>query len=165
MPVVFPQQGGEAGIRDTLSHMERLTNNAFLSPVIRRQAAKASAHCHPSDSRCIAASLMVWVQRTMRFMKDPLGVEALHDPVMIAKEIERGGKPFGDCDDFSMYLAALLKASGLPAAFRAVGFNGGRLSHVYVVGPYGMKLDPTRDMWNPRLGELLPETSVLEWRI
>lgn len=98
-------------------------------------------------------------------MRDPEGVEALHDPLAIAIAIQKGQVPYGDCDDFSMYLAALLKAVGLPATFRAVGFNGGNLSHVYVMGAGNTKLDPTRDLWNPGLGELLPETSFLNWRV
>lgn len=101
----------------------------------------------------------------MAFVRDPDGVEALHDPIAIAKAIHVGKRPWGDCDDFSMYLAALMKSVGLRAHFRAVGYNGGHLTHVYVVGDGGVKLDPTRDMWNPGLGELLPETSAIMWRV
>lgn len=101
----------------------------------------------------------------MRYVKDPVGVEALHDPIAIAQEVARGGKPFGDCDDFSIYLAALMKSVGLPCTLKAVGFNGGRLSHVYVMGPRGARLDGIKDPWNVRLGELLPETSSLELRV
>lgn len=101
----------------------------------------------------------------MHFVRDPEGVEALHDPVQIAFAIHRRQTPWGDCDDFSMYLASLLKAIGLPATLRAVGFNGMPFSHVYVVGAGNTKLDPTRDLWNPGLGELLPETAHMEWRV
>lgn len=165
MPMIHPQRSGENGIRDTLAHMQTMVNNAFLHPVIRRMAANATVHCDPADRRCIAASLLAFVQRSMRYVRDPVGVEALHLPVAIALEIERGGKPFGDCDDFSLFLATLMKSVGLPASFKAVGFNGGPLSHVYVVGPHGCRLDGTRDFWNVRLGELMPETSSLEVRV
>lgn len=165
MPTMYPQSPGEQGIVDTLSHMRRLVNNAFTQPSIRRLAVRAMGHCQPTDKRCQAASILAFVQRSMSFIRDPLGVEALHDPVMISLEIERGGRPFGDCDDFSMLIASMLKSVGLPATLKAVGFNGGNLSHVYVEGPYGMKLDGTRDQWNPQLGELLPETSAMRMGI
>lgn len=165
MPVVYPQRSGVDGIKDTLAKMQELVNRSFLAPLIRKQAVQATSNCPTNDTTCKAASLMIWVQKSMHFVKDPVGVEALHDPLMIAREIERNGKPFGDCDDFSIYLATLMKSIGIPVSFRVVGFQGGRLSHVYVMGPKQMKLDATRNVWNPSIGELLPETSALEWRI
>lgn len=162
MPLIFNQNPGAQGIAETLQHMRRLVDRAFLHPSIRRIAVQAMGHCAPADRRCQAASIAAWVQRKMVFIRDPRGVEALHDPVMMSLTIERGGKPFGDCDDFSMLIASMLKSVGLPATLRAVGFNGGNLSHVYVVGPYGMKLDATRSQWDPQLGEILPETSYME---
>ncbi len=165
MPLLVNQRGGVDGIRDTLQQMQAMVNRSYLHELIRQQAAQAIRNCQPSDKMCQASSLMIWVQRKMRFVKDPVGVEALHDPIMIARSIAQGGVPYGDCDDFSLYLATLMKSVGMPASFRAVGFNGGHLSHVYVIGPNNLKLDATRDMWNPTLGELLPETSGLQMRV
>ena len=159
---MHPQRGGEAGIQDTLSLMKQMVQSSFLHPLIRRQAADAVRHCDSADTRCQCASILSFVQRSMRYVKDPVGVEALHDPIAIAHDVAKGGKPFGDCDDFSLYIAALLKSVGISCSFKAVGFNGGRLSHVYVVGPKGVKLDGIKDPWNVRLGELLPETSAIE---
>lgn len=165
MPTVYPQRQGNDGILDTLRHMQRLVNQRFLHPLIRKQAAGIIGHCRASDKRCQAASLLTWVQRKMQFIRDPVGVEALHDPLAIAVEIEKGLRPFGDCDDFSMYLATLMKSVGLPAIFRVAGYNGRHLSHVFVVGPHNMELDATRDLWNPQIGELLPMTSTLDWNV
>jgi hypothetical protein len=165
MPMIHPQRGGVDGIKDTLSHMQRMVNRVFTSEVIRMQAASAIQHCSSHDKTCQCASLLAWVQRKMVFIRDPSGVEALHDPLAVANVIQRGGRPFGDCDDFSMYLAALMKSVGLPATFRAVGYMGKNLAHVYVVGPQGMQLDATRNVWSPQLGESLPETSSLNWSV
>ena len=164
MPTIYSQRGGEAGIVDTLGHMGRLVTNACVHPLIRKQASEAIKHCGVNDKICQQAALMVWVQRQMRFVRDPHGIEALHDPVMIAMAIEKKAQPYGDCDDFSMYLAALMRSVGLQANFRVVGFNGGKLSHVYVTGPKGEKLDSTRNPWNMAAGEMLPETQALNWR-
>lgn len=164
MPVIYPQRAGEDGIKDTLAHMSKLVVSACTHPLIRRQASEAIRHCSPNDRICQQAALMVWVQRNMRFVRDPHGIEALHDPVMIATAIDKHAQPYGDCDDFAMYLATLMRAVGLRANFRVVGFNGGKLSHVYVTGPKGEKLDGTRNPWNMAAGEMLPETTVLNWR-
>lgn len=161
---MLPQRGGEPGLVDCLQQMSRLVSHAITHPLIRKQAMQAIQHCNVGDRINQQACLMIWVQRHMKFIRDPHGVEALHDPVMIAEAIEHNKQPYGDCDDFSMYLAALMRAVGLRANFRVVGFNGGRLSHVYVTGPKGEKLDSTRNPWHMQAGEMLPETSVLNWR-
>lgn len=162
MPTLHAQRPGLDGIRDTLYAMQRLVNAAYLDEVIRAQAAGAIRHCEKGNVRCQMASLLVFTRRKLHFVKDPLGVEGLRDPRLIAREVEAGRMAYGDCDDFSMYLASLMKAVGIPATFRAVGFRGGPPSHVYVVGPFNTKLDATRNEWAPALGELLPETSSLE---
>lgn len=164
MPQTFPQSGGVAGIQQTLGVMRMLVNRSFTHELIRAQAVHAVQGCAPSNKVCQQASLLSWVKRKMQFIRDPEGVEALHDPVAVAIAIQQGKRPWGDCDDFSMYLAALLKSIGLPATLRAVGFNGRPFSHVYVVGAGNTKLDATRDLWNPGLGELLPETAYLDVR-
>jgi hypothetical protein len=164
MPMMLPQRGGEDGIQDTLKVMGDLVTRACVHPLIRKQAMQAIQHCGANDRICQQAALMIWVRSKMMFIRDPHGIEALHDPVMIAEAIEHKRQPYGDCDDFSMYLAALMRSVGLRANFRVVGFNGGKLSHVYVTGPKDEKLDSTRNPWNMQAGEMLPETSVLNWR-
>lgn len=162
MPTFIPHAPGEFGVRQTLMLMQSLVNRAYTHEIIRAQAVAATRHCGRADYRCQAASLLAWVRRKLHFVRDPHGVEALHDPVALAAAIRAGRMAYGDCDDFAMYLASLMKAIGLPATFRAVGFTGGPIKHVYVIGPGGMKLDPTRNEWNPSYGELMPETSALE---
>lgn len=64
-------------------------------------------------------------------------VETLKRPVDVSTEFALTGQPVeGDCDDFSMYCAALLKALGVECAFATVGANAKEpsvYSHVYVV--------------------------------
>lgn len=101
-----------------------------------------------------------WVKDRVRFVRDeeitypwqeqnthPV-VEALIRPVdMIAMcEGGRGGpgcQRIGDCDDFSMYTAALLTAAGVEAKFATVAANpeSTDFSHVYVVAyPNGVRV-------------------------
>jgi hypothetical protein len=162
MPTFYSQRPGVDGITDTLAMMRLLVNRAFTHPLIRAQAAHVVEGFQPGRMDVQAAALLAWVHRNVQFVRDPKGVEALHDPVAVALAIRDGRRPFGDCDDLSMYLAALLKSIGFPATFRAVGFMGRTPSHVYVLGPKGMKLDPSRNAWSPAPGELLKETSHMD---
>lgn len=63
-------------------------------------------------------------------------VEALTRPRDISRVIAATGRAKGDCDDFSMYCAALLAALKVPCSFCTVAASGaqpGDYSHVYVV--------------------------------
>lgn len=152
--------GGVPGVCQTMQTMKELVNAAYLDPVIRDQAVAATAHCQ-RQKRCQCASLLAWVKRKMHYVADPADVEALHNPVLIARAIAAGRQVYGDCDDFSMYLAALLKSIGLRPTLRAVGYNRGPFQHIYV-SCEGMSLDATRDEWNISIGAMFPETSHLE---
>jgi len=69
--------------------------------------------------------------------KDNYFVECLKRPVDVSFEFAGTGERVeGDCDDFSMYTAALLKALGIECCFATVGANDANpdvYSHVYVV--------------------------------
>lgn len=144
MPLsMFPQSGGAAGVQQTLAHMVRLANGAMLDALIRDQAVKATSGCFRTSKDCMCYSLLTWVMRTVRYVADPYGVEMLHDPRLIARGIAERRQVYGDCDDMSTYLAALLKSIGLRPSFRAVGYDGKPFQHVYVVCE-GLKLDATK---------------------
>lgn len=159
---LFPQSLGNAGIQQTLAKMAALTNGAILDPAIRDQAAYATSACDRREKLCLCHSLMSWVSRNVRYVRDPAGVELLHDPRLIARAIKDKRLVYGDCDDMSMFLGALLKSVGLRPTFRAVGYNGRPFQHVYVMCE-GLKLDATRSVWAPA-GYSYPqeETSVME---
>jgi hypothetical protein len=62
-------------------------------------------------------------------------VEVLIRPREMAKFVAQG-KGTGDCDDFTMYLAAILTCYGIPVEFCTVAADGrapGNYSHVYLV--------------------------------
>ena len=162
MPLaLFPQAGGDAGIRQTLDSMARLVNSAFLDPTIRDQAAYAIGGCERNNRACQCYSVMSWVGRMVRYVRDPTGVELLHDPRLIGRAIAGKKLVYGDCDDMSMYLASLLKSVGLQPIIRAVGYNGRPFQHVYIVCQ-GVKLDATRSGWTPVTFYEQHETSVME---
>ncbi|MGH3053356.1 MAG: hypothetical protein ACRDL7_00070 [Gaiellaceae bacterium] len=160
---VFPQASGEAGVRQTLSKMAGLVRASKLDPAIRDQAALAISGCEKGNKICHCAALLSWTNRKIRYVADPQGVELLHDPRLIARAIAGKKLVYGDCDDMSVYLAALLASVGLAPILRAVGYNGANLSHVYVVC-CGLNLDPTRDAWNVSYRPHV-ETWVVEERV
>lgn len=160
---LFPQAGGIPGIRQTLSKIAGLVNASILDPVIRDQAALAMSGCSKGDKTCQSASMLAWVNRKVQYVPDPTGVELLHDPRLMARAIAGNRRVYGDCDDMSGYLAALLKSVGRAPTLRAVGYMNRPLSHVYVVCD-NMRLDPTRDAWTPGT-RVYPETSWMEWKV
>lgn len=71
-------------------------------------------------------------------------VEAITRPKDISKMIAGTGRARGDCDDFSMYCAALLIALSIPCSFCTVAASPSAprdYSHVYVVAyPDGVRI-------------------------
>ena len=160
MLTLSSQASGVAGIRQTLSTMARLANQALLDPALRDQAAAAIAGCPKGNLPCYMYACLSWTNRQVRYVPDPNGIETVHDPRIIAAGIKARTQVYGDCDDLSTYLGALLKTIGLAPSFRAVGYNGRPFSHVYVVCG-GLHLDPCRDAWTVTLRPYA-ETSSIE---
>lgn len=160
---VFPQAGGDLGVKQTLVRMRLLINGAILDPVIRDQAAHATAGCTKGNAACYCAAVLAWVNRKVRYVPDPKGTELLHDPRLIGHAIAGRKDVYGDCDDMSMYLAALLKSIGQQPILRAVGYDGNNFSHVYVVCN-DHRLDATRDAWQVTMRHHI-ETSAMEERV
>lgn len=160
---VFPQASGVSGVRQTLSKIASLANASILDPVIRDQAAYAISGCPKGDKRCQCAALLTWVNRRVQYVPDPSGIELLHDPRLMARAIAEGRRVYGDCDDMSGYLAALLKSVGLQPRLRAVAYSNRPLSHVYVCCE-GAPLDATRDAWTISTRPHV-ETDSLEWGV
>lgn len=160
---IFSQASGVLGVQQTLQRMKGLIYGGMLDPVIRDQAAFAIGGCDKGNRACICASLASWVNRRVRYVKDPHGVELLHDPRLMAHGIAKHKIVYGDCDDMVMYLATLLKSVGEAPILRAVGYDNRPFSHV-IVTCHGWKFDPTRDYWNisyrPHVETIVEELAV-----
>ena len=120
---------GPAGTVATLRIMKRLANEAVRSPnqLARNKALEIyrNAGLRSRDTNEVAV-LQRWVQNYIRYVRDPVDVELVQTPEVTLKLAT------GDCDDQATLLAAMLKATGHPAQFVAVGVNGGPFSHVLV---------------------------------
>jgi hypothetical protein len=142
-PNVYSQLPGDAGIFQTVYMMKELVNKNFLHPWIRERAARAVSSCG-KNIECQDRALLVYVNQAVQYLKDPTGVEALHDPVTFTERMLRNGKkPFGDCDDMSIYLATLLKSIGHKPRFRILSrLHDGAFHHV-IVFCHDKNLDPS----------------------
>lgn len=75
-----------------------------------------------------------YVQRKVRYLRDPDNLEYLQDPLMMVEKIQKGVAQ-GDCDDMALFVATLLLAIGHQPRFRAVRYEQpmGNYNHIYVV--------------------------------
>lgn len=129
--VVPPSQlisipSGEAGINATLKIMARLARQYKANPLVRQTAARAatSAGCDGRDDLCVAGALQRWTQQNITYLHDVMNVETLQTPDYTLQE------RYGDCDDQALLMASMLMSVDVPAAFCAVGIDGGPFTHV-----------------------------------
>ncbi len=138
---------GRDGTIATLRHMKTFVLAAIRDPnqVIRNVALDIlkAGNVPPRAYGKEILALHRFVRDQIRYVKDPVGVELVQAP---QRTLEIGQ---GDCDDKSTLLAALLMATGHPAAFKAVGFRGNGFSHVLVIVR-------KKDKWIP-LESILPK--------
>ncbi len=150
----FPRQSsyvvqipeGVAGVRATLKWMGHLVKRGKVNDLIRNYTNSLIANVPQKDYRGEIKTVFDFVQNRIRYVRDPRKVEAIHAPEVI---LQQG---WGDCDDKSVLLAAMLETIGKPTRFVPVGFRPGQISHVYVEvvwgrGPRGemewIALEPT----------------------
>lgn len=116
---------GDFGTTWTLAHMRGLVNASLTDPDIRGAAARIVRAIDPHRRREQAYALRRWLEDHIRFLRDPAGLELLHEPRVMLQSIYRSGHTAVDCDDAAILAAALGKAIGFPARFVVAGFGGG----------------------------------------
>ncbi len=98
-------------------------------------------------------ALFTWVQKNMRYTKDPFRVEVLHSARRLL-ELQAG-----DCDDMAILLGAMLEGIGHPVRLVLTGPDPRRprlFSHIYLEVYWKgrwIPLDPTMPYhpgWSPR---------------
>jgi len=118
--------------------MKRVAHSRKGHPKVRRLAlAILEQRFTPNQSHNYsyeALAIGEYVQNNMRYVKDPLGIEYLQDPLMMIENLERG-IAVGDCDDMSLLIATLLLSIGHQPFFRTVRYRtkSGPYNHIYVV--------------------------------
>ena len=129
---------GKRGNLDTVKYMKQVAHQRKGHPKVRRLAlAILESRFRPNDSHNYADEALAigeYVQKNVRYVKDPMGIEYLQDPLMMIENLERG-IAVGDCDDMSLFIATLLLSIGHQPYFRTVRYRGkaGPYNHIYVV--------------------------------
>ena len=125
---------GAAGNMATVNFMVKIARERAGSQKVRALATAIvngvkSMH-YLDESRAIGE----YVQRNVRYVRDPSGIERLTDPDLMIEEIQTG-RAQGDCDDMALLVASLLLSIGHDPFFRVVRYKGwwGPFNHIYVV--------------------------------
>lgn len=140
---------GRAGVRATLEAMRNFVRQYKKDLTVRETAGQLFSGLAQKNFLGEVKTLHRYVQNNIRYMNDIRGVETVQSPV---KTLEYG---YGDCDDKSTLLAAMLEATGHPSRFVAVGKAPGKFTHVYVetlVGKRWFPLETTEPVpagWAP----------------
>jgi transglutaminase-like putative cysteine protease len=123
-----PLMNSVAGTAQTIKLMRQLVDQALTDSVFLRTTRDIVASVPAHDELGELEAIFNWTLSNIRFTKDPLTKETLFPPQELLKIRA------GDCDDFSMLLAAMALSLGYPARLITVAANEGEpqeFSHVY----------------------------------
>lgn len=146
---------GLAGTRQTAAHVARLIREGASDFYVRQKAIDIllARGVAPKDYVGEIDALFRWVQRNVRYTKDPFQVELLH---AARRMLELRA---GDCDDMTILLGSLVKSIGHPVRLVLTGPNARRrdlYSHIYLEAQHQgdwIPLDATMPFamgWSPR---------------
>jgi len=128
-------EGKEANL-NTVQFMRRVAHARKADPKVRALAlwvlnqARVLSHDYLGEARALGD----FVKQKIRYVKDCHGVEQIHDPLLMIRQIGEM-RAAADCDDQSLLLATLLLSIGHQPYFRIVRYTGkdGPYNHIYVV--------------------------------
>lgn len=125
---------GDTGVRQTVAHMRDLIARAIVNPGFRQYVATLAGQYGSNNRTVLARSLRDWIDDHTQFMRDPDGVELLHDPVLLLTRAANGHMLYVDCDDVAALAGAMAKAIGLRTRFVVVGFRrpNAPFTHIWV---------------------------------
>jgi transglutaminase-like putative cysteine protease len=130
--------------------MVKWTRQGRRDLTIRQLAAGLIQGVTAKDFTSEVDTIFQWVRDNIRYTLDINNVETLQTPI---NTLNFG---YGDCDDMSMLLAAMLESVGHPCQFVAVALEeADQFDHVFVrtmIGDNWVSLDPTEPNamgWEP----------------
>lgn len=122
---------GYLGTRKTLQHIKALIRQGAKDFYVRQKAIDIlfSKAVPPKDYLGEIKALFEWVQRHIRYTKDPFRVEMLHSARRLL-ELRAG-----DCDDMTILLGAMIESIGHPVRLVLTGPNPNQprlFTHIYL---------------------------------
>ena len=132
-------------VAQTMRVMGQRVSEDSANPIFQAYAGRVFDGVDLNDKEAVIDRAYQHVHDSIHFQRDedsgaglgdiPDLVEFIVRPVDMAQYIDQGNA-IGDCDDFSMLLAALLATRGIPSKFCTVAASNefpDQFSHVYVV--------------------------------
>lgn len=133
--VEYTMPQGDRGAYSTLRIMKRIVHESMRDPVVLDAAKTVIRSAGGKNREEQARHIAGWVAQSIRFVRDPYGIETIHTPRYMLDRIKTQGMFEADCDDYAVLSAALAKAVGLRTKFVIMGFLSKRApwSHVYTM--------------------------------
>lgn len=133
---------GDAGTYRTLAIMRRVARQGAIHPLVRQTAIDIT-YGQGADPTRQARVIREWLLLNTVFQRDPYGVEAIHTPDAMLRQVLTRGRASIDCDDVAVLAASLGLTLGLRARFVTVGFSpNSPYAHVWTE-----LTDPRRQAW------------------
>lgn len=126
---------GDRGAYETLRIMKRLVHESMKDLPVLDKAKEIIRSVGGKDRHAQANEIGAWTRSSLRFVRDPYGIETIHTPLFMLERIQTRGMFEADCDDYAVLSASMAKAIGLRTKFVILGFldKGAPWSHVYTI--------------------------------
>lgn len=134
----FDSPNGKSGNIYTLEKMREIARRESGHPLVRELAKNIVLHYKIPSMNYYDEAMAIgdYVKRKVRYIRDANGIEQIHSPVTMIKQIQEG-RAQGDCDDMALLIATLLLSIGHSPKFRTVRYKSQNkrdpYNHVYVV--------------------------------
>jgi len=143
--------GGKATIPATMMRMWQQIHDALSQMAVYSAARQLTQNIPQKAVEQEANALFQFVQKHIRYVRDPHLIEALQTPAATLQ------LKSGDCDDKTILLASLLLSIGIPVKLIVGGFEKGRYTHVWLrakIKNHWVAMDPTEPFgmgWEPHM--------------
>lgn len=128
----------KGGINETIKVIRSVTLNNF------HQVTSLSNHLKAETLEQSCFNIWHWLKTNIKYDFDPIGIEAVRTPARTFADRHHQA----DCEDLSIFAAALLINMGYTPQFKIVAFNGSKeWQHIYTVCG-NMVIDAVLDVFN-----------------
>lgn len=132
---------------NTVEIMRKQIRQSKVSPEIRALAEALVRECPENGAVCEVRRIFEFVRDNVRYTKDPRGFEFFKTPDLHLQQLDAEGIAYGDCDDFTVLLGALLGSIGYRVRITVMRSPGAPAFHhvfpeVFILGRW-MALDAT----------------------
>ena len=103
---------GRSGVNKTLGVLRKLIHDGGKDPRVVQLARQITMRVPERNDQLEISAVTNYVQKALRFVRDPLHAETMVHPGTIAEDVSLNGRSAEDCDGHVVFLGALLNALG-----------------------------------------------------